>query len=75
MTFRRVLAVLLILAALACIVVGVIYLTQPSHALPAFLPGHKAKGNHHHKKSGLVAIGVGVLALIGAAFAGRRSRR
>jgi NADH:ubiquinone oxidoreductase subunit 5 (subunit L)/multisubunit Na+/H+ antiporter MnhA subunit len=65
--------VLLVLGILA-VIVGVIYLVEPVHSLPSFLPGHALHGQHHHHIRGYIAIAVGVVLLILAGIA-RRSRR
>ena len=65
--------VLVVLGILA-VVVGVIYLVEPIHALPSFFPGHAAHGQTHHHVRGYIAIAVGVILVIIAAIP-RRSRR
>lgn len=49
------------------IIVGIIYLTEPIHSLPAFLGGKHAVGNHHyrgnHKRRGEALIVVAVVVL------------
>ena len=62
----RPLTILLIVVALVFIAAGVIYLTQPAHALPGFLPGHQAGVARKHTKHGLASFGVAVVALLGA---------
>lgn len=65
--------VLVVLGILA-LVVGVIYLVEPIHSLPSFLPGHALHGQGHHHIRGYIAIAVGIILLILAGMA-RRSRR
>jgi hypothetical protein len=65
--------VLVVLGILA-LVVGVIYLVEPIHSLPSFLPGHALHGQGHHHIRGYIAIAVGIVLLILAGMA-RRSRR
>ena len=59
------------------IVVAIVYFTKTAHGLPSFFPGHEGsvKGiHHHHTKHGILALVLGILALIGAWItAGRRS--
>jgi hypothetical protein len=64
--------VLLVLGILA-VIVGVIYLVEPIHSLPSFIPGHALHGRGHHHIRGYTAIAVGVILLILAAMV-RRSR-
>jgi uncharacterized membrane protein HdeD (DUF308 family) len=65
--------VLVVLGILA-LVAGVIYLVEPIHSLPSFLPGHALHGQGHHHIRGYIAIAVGIVLLILAGMA-RRSRR
>jgi hypothetical protein len=59
------------------IIVAVMYFTKTANALPSFFPGHEAGKygmRHHHTKHGILALVLGILALIGAWItAGRRS--
>jgi hypothetical protein len=66
--------VVLVVIAILAVVVGVIYLVEPVHALPSFFPGHGPGSNHHHIR-GYIAIAVGVILLIIAALPGRSRRR
>jgi hypothetical protein len=75
----RVLAgiVIVIIGALA-VAAGVLYLTQPAHALPSFFPGHIAHASGKHPTRGIVGVVVGgALIVIGAvvALTGGRRRR
>ena len=60
---------------IVAVIVGIIYLVEPIHSLPAFFPGHAAHGQTHHDKRGYLAIAVGIVLLIIAAVAGRFRRR
>jgi hypothetical protein len=74
---RALSAVVLIVIGVLCIVVGILYLTQPAHALPTFIPGYLAHANGHHNKRGIVALIVGaVIVIVGlvVAMTGRRYR-
>jgi amino acid permease len=65
--------VVLIVIAILAVIVGVIYLVEPVHALPSFFPGHAPGNNHHHTRA-YIAIAVGVILFAVAAIAGRRRR-
>jgi NADH:ubiquinone oxidoreductase subunit 5 (subunit L)/multisubunit Na+/H+ antiporter MnhA subunit len=67
--------VVLVVLGILAVVVGVIYLVEPIHSLPAFLPGHAAHGNGHHHIRGYVSIIVGIILLVIGAVAGRSRRR
>lgn len=59
------------LIGLICLIVGIIYLTQPAGSLPSFFPGYEtgAKGAHdHHAKHGILAIVVAIACFIFAWF-------
>jgi hypothetical protein len=45
-----------------------VYLVTPANQLPSVLPGHTAHATRKHTKHGLAALGVAVVALIGAWF-------
>ena len=66
--------VVLVVLGILAVVVGVIYLVEPIHALPSFFPGHAAHGQTHHHIRGYIAIAVGIILVIIAAIP-RRSRR
>ena len=66
--------VVLVVLGILAVVVGVIYLVEPIHALPSFFPGHAAHGQIHHHTRGYIAIAVGIILMIIAAIP-RRSRR
>jgi len=62
----RVLAsVILIIIGALIVVVGVLYLTQPAHSLPSFIPGHLAHATGKHPKRGIAALVVGGLVFVG----------
>jgi hypothetical protein len=58
--------VALLVVGVALIVVAVLYFTRTAASLPSFFPGHQLGSSHHHSKHGLVALILGVLALVGA---------
>jgi hypothetical protein len=66
--------VVLVVVGILAVVVGVVYLVEPVHSLPSFFPGHAAGGHGHHHIRGYIAIAVGAVLVLIAAFA-RRSRR
>jgi hypothetical protein len=66
--------VLVVLGILA-VVVGVIYLVEPIHSLPSFLPGHALRGQGHHHTRGYLAIAVGIILMILAGIVHRFHRR
>jgi hypothetical protein len=69
--------VIVIIGALA-VAAGILYLTQPAHALPGFFPGHVAHATGKHPTRGIAGVVVGaVLIVIGAvvALTGDRQRR
>jgi NADH:ubiquinone oxidoreductase subunit 5 (subunit L)/multisubunit Na+/H+ antiporter MnhA subunit len=66
--------VVLVVLGILAVVVGIIYVVEPIHALPSFFPGHTAHGQIHHHTRGYIAIAVGIILMIIAAIP-RRSRR
>jgi hypothetical protein len=58
----------LIVLALVLFAVAVVYFTTAAKDLPAFFPGHTTGSTKTHTKHGLVFVGLGVIALIGAWF-------
>jgi amino acid permease len=62
----RALTIALLVLALVLIVIGIVYLVTTANGLPSFFPGHHKGSNHHHVKHGILAIGLGVVALVGA---------
>jgi NADH:ubiquinone oxidoreductase subunit 5 (subunit L)/multisubunit Na+/H+ antiporter MnhA subunit len=67
--------VVLVVLGILAVVVGVIYLVEPIHALPSFFPGHAAHGQTHHHIRGYIAIAVGIILVIIAAIPRRSSHR
>jgi multisubunit Na+/H+ antiporter MnhB subunit len=67
--------IILIVLGILAVVAGVIYLKNPVHSYPSFFPGYNAHGKGHHHIRGYIAIGVGIVLLLVAAFVGRRRRR
>jgi NADH:ubiquinone oxidoreductase subunit 5 (subunit L)/multisubunit Na+/H+ antiporter MnhA subunit len=67
--------VVLVVLGILAVVVGIVYLVEPIHSLPAFFPGHAAHGAGHHHIRGYIAIAVGIVLLILAGIAGRSRRR
>lgn len=49
-----------------CVVIAIVYWTQPANALPGFFPGADAANAAKHTKHGVAAFGLGVVLLIGA---------
>ncbi len=68
----KVLAVVLLVVGVVLVAVGIVYLVEPAKHLPSFFPGH-SHSHHHGTKQGLVALVVGVIALIGGVVGWRRS--
>jgi|HubBroStandDraft_1064217.scaffolds.fasta_scaffold185205_1 hypothetical protein len=71
---RTGLVVALVLIGLACIAVAIVYFIEPAKHLPSFLPGHASHGHLHGYRHGVVALGVGLIALLGAVVARQRYR-
>ena len=69
--------VLLGVLGVVLIVIAIFYFTKTAADLPSFFPGHeptKTGIHHHHTKHGILALVLGILALIGAWMtAGRKS--
>lgn len=69
--------VLLGVLGVVLIVIAIVYFTKTASGLPSFFPGHETGKNaihHHHTKHGILALVLGILALIGAWMtAGRKS--
>ena len=66
--------VVLVVLGIIAVIVGIVYLVDPIHSLPAFFPGYVAHGRGSHHIRGYIAIGVGAILLILAAIP-RRSRQ
>ncbi|MFN8108744.1 MAG: hypothetical protein U0Y82_02705 [Thermoleophilia bacterium] len=62
----RALTVAAVIAALAFLVIGIVYFADTASSLPSWMPGHEAGSSHHHVKHGIaavvVALGLAVLA-------------
>jgi hypothetical protein len=69
--------VLLGVLGVVLIVISIFYFTKTAAGLPSFFPGHEAAKtgiHHHHTKHAILALVLGILALIGAWItAGRKS--
>lgn len=72
---RAVVAVVLLLVGALIIVVGVLYLTQPAHSLPTFIPGYVAHANGKHPKRGIASLIVGGVVLVAGIIVGVMSSR
>jgi hypothetical protein len=72
---RAVLSVVLVAVGVLIVVVGVLYLTQPAHALPTFIPGYVAHATGKHPRRGIVALVVGGLLVLGGILLGVVGRR
>jgi amino acid permease len=59
---------LLIAVAVVFLVLAVVYFVTPANQLPSVFPGHTAHATRHHTKHGVAALGIAVVALIGAWF-------
>jgi hypothetical protein len=64
----RLLVLLAVLAAIALIVIAVVYWAEPAKSLPSFFPGHEAGSGHHHVKHGIAAFLLGLACLVFAWF-------
>jgi len=62
----RPLTVLLLVLGVAFTIAGVLYFAKTAADLPSFLPGHLAHSTKHHVKHGMLAVSIGIAALIGA---------
>ena len=75
---RRLLAIVIFIVGVAAIVVGVLYVTQPAHSLPTFIPGYAAHSIAKHTKRGYAGIALGavlvIIAIVVAAMSGSRRR-
>jgi hypothetical protein len=65
----------LIALGAALFVVSVVYFSEPARHLPSFFPGHAAGSTRHHAKHGVLAVLLGVVALVGAWVGSGRKRR
>jgi hypothetical protein len=66
-------ALIAALGGAVLLVVAAVYIAEPAHALPAFLPGHVGAGDaeyaHHHVKHAIAALAVALAAFAYAWFA------
>jgi preprotein translocase subunit SecY len=65
---RTVLAVILAIIALIFIVVAIIYLAEPAHSLPSFVPGHIKGSSGHHPLKATGSLVAGLIFAVGAWF-------
>jgi len=56
----------LLVLGVVCVVVALVYWTQPANSLPTFFPGANAANAAKHTKHGIAALGVGIVLFIGA---------
>ena len=73
MTLARLRAPAAVLAGCVLVALAVLYVVEPAHALPAFIPGHvgpsDAEAGHHHLKHGIAAFAVALAAFAYGWFA------
>jgi hypothetical protein len=63
----------LVVVGLTFAAIGIVYLVEPARHLPTFFPGH-SHSRLHGFKHGVVALGVGALAILFAIVYRPRSR-
>ena len=56
----------LVVLGVVLIVVGILYLTRTAAEFQSFFPGHQAGSSHYHSKHGVLALILGLVALVGA---------
>ncbi len=56
----------LVVLGVLCLIVAVMYFTQPADALPSFFPGTDATNAAKHVKHGIAAAGLGAVLFVGA---------
>jgi preprotein translocase subunit SecY len=66
---RTILAVILGIIALIFIVVAIIYVAEPAHSLPSFVPGRHAGSTGHHPLRAVGSFVIGIVFAVGAWFA------
>ena len=74
---RALVGIVIVIIGVLAVVAGILYLTEPAHALPTFFPGHLAHATGKHPNRGIAGVVVGaVLIVIGAvvALTGNRQR-
>jgi hypothetical protein len=57
-----------VILGVALLALAVLYLVEPAHSLPSFIPGHEAGSDHHHVKHGLAAAFLAAGAFVFAWF-------
>jgi hypothetical protein len=57
-----------VILGIALLALAVLYLVEPAHSLPSFIPGHEAGSEHHHVKHGLAAAFLAAGAFVFAWF-------
>ena len=75
---RALAGIVIVIVGVLAVIAGILYLTQPAHALPSFFPGHVAHATGKHPTRGIAGVVVGgVLIVVGAVIAvtGHRERR
>jgi hypothetical protein len=72
---RTFLIVALVVGGLACIGAGIVYFVEPAKHLPTFFPGYARHSHLHGIHHGLVMLGIGLLAMLGAFLYARRAPR
>jgi len=75
--WQKALTVILAIVGLIAIAAGIIYLALPAKSLPSFFPAYAAHSNKHGTKHAIVALAVGVIALVLAwlvPFTAKRAR-
>ena len=68
MTKRPQLIIPAVILGIALLALAVLYLVEPAHSLPSFIPGHEAGSDHHHVKHGLAAAFLAAGAFVFAWF-------
>ena len=70
---KKSLIVGLVVAGIALVGIGIVYLVEPAKHLPSFFPGYARHAHQlHATRHGIVIFGLGILALLGAAVIVRR---
>jgi drug/metabolite transporter (DMT)-like permease len=68
----RALAAVAAVAGVVLLVIAGVYIAEPAHSLPSWLPGHVGAGDaeygHHHIKHGIAALAVALAAFAYAWF-------
>jgi amino acid permease len=74
MSPTRIIAILLLVAAIAVIAIGVVYFTVQAGNLPSFM-GRVANSGLHRNRRAIAAVVLGVVLLIASVVAFSRSRQ